>query len=308
MLIGFFLVLAIPLAFLAYRVARNWPKAQWSVLQGQGDLASKQCEWDKAARILSNALEVAAKLPPRARKLFTSQTQLRLGIVRYHQNRTEEARELFQRSIQMVESAGLAPAASDAKRQLGLIEADQGEFTQALAWMNRALEDDRKIGNEGQQIFDLQLLGHAALDMGDSAQALEYFTRCEELERKVILLIAAQKGQDLNRGTVISMSLPDIRFAQGRFEEAEKLLKEKVANYSKYVMREDNIDLGRFAFRYAQCVRENGKPAEAIRAMEDAADFYRKEWAPDHPRVLRCVREIERMRQAMPASAELQNT
>jgi tetratricopeptide (TPR) repeat protein len=102
------------------------------------------------------------------------------------------------------------------------------------------------------------------------------------------------------------MSLPDIRFAQGRFEEAEKLLKEKVVNYSKYVMREDNIDLGRFAFRYAQCLWENGKAAEAIKAMEAAADFYRKEWAPGHPRVLRCLREIEGMRQTMPSSAELQ--
>ena len=151
------------------------------------------------------------------------------------------------------------------------MDADQGNFTQALASMNRALEDDRKIGNEGQQIFDLQVLGHAALDMGDSAQALEYFTRCEELERKVTLLFAAQKGHDLNRCTVISMSLPDIRFAQGRYEEAEKLLKDKVASYSTYVMREDNIHLGRFAFRYAQCLWENGKPAEAIKAMEDAA-------------------------------------
>ena len=64
MWIGFFVVLAIPLAFLAFRVARNWNQVQWRVLERQGDLASKQYEWDKAARIFSNALDAAREPPP----------------------------------------------------------------------------------------------------------------------------------------------------------------------------------------------------------------------------------------------------
>jgi tetratricopeptide (TPR) repeat protein len=298
------LIFAALLGLLLFRGIRRRHQVRWRMTHNQADLASKQREWDQAARLFQKALELTAKLRPPSNHVCASETQFHLGIVRYRQNRLDEARHLFHSAIQSLESAGLKQHmwASLAKCQLGQMEADQGEFASAFAWFHRALADDEATSNAALQIFDLQLMGHAALDMGDFPKALEYFERCEEQETKVIHKIAAEKGQDLSKSSTISMSLPDVRFAQRRFADAEKLLKEKVDYYSRFVMREDNIDLGRFAYRYAQCLWETGKKAEALAAMQDAAGLYGKDWSPDHARVLKCKREITRMQQEIQAA------
>lgn len=86
-------------------------------------------------------------------------------------------------------------------------------------------------------------------------------------------------------GQYIMMSLPDLRFCQGEWEDARRLYREKVEHFERLTGSAAGIDLGQYQWRLAAAAERAGDGATAATMCRRAVETYRREFAGDHPRV-----------------------
>jgi hypothetical protein len=79
------------------------------------------------------------------------------------------------------------------------------------------------------------------------------------------------------------MSLPDLRFCQGEWDDARRLYQEKVEHFER--LTSPGIDVGHYQLRLAASLEQSGDAATAATYYRRAAETYRRAFCDDHPRV-----------------------
>ncbi|MBC7962229.1 MAG: CHAT domain-containing protein, partial [Steroidobacteraceae bacterium] len=143
---------------------------------------------------------------------------------------------------------------------IGLVQRESGEYSQAVATLEKALTIDRKLGSRWAMAYDLRNLGQTRLKMGDAPAALRQFAEAAGL--------AAEIGDKVN--------LAKIYLATG---DAEAELKQTAAaegSYRKALEIADALLLRevrwRALFGLARLQKNAGDSAKAVASYQQALE------------------------------------
>jgi hypothetical protein len=88
------------------------------------------------------------------------------------------------------------------------------------------------------------------------------------------------------------MSMPDLSLANREWAQAEKLFREKVDYWTRFVTPSDNVDVCRYQFHLAATQVEQGRPADAVQTLRQACEQVKKDFGAEHPRMNRALRKL----------------
>jgi tetratricopeptide (TPR) repeat protein len=154
-------------------------------------------------------------------------------------------------------------AESHIRKQLAAPYRELGRLDDAETELRRSLTLVEQSGNEALKASALEAFGKIRLARGDLDEAEACFTQARTLFERVhetrgVLLQENMLGQVLNE--------------RGRFEDAYELLSQVVVAIAAY----DERNQARVRLNLARAARGIGRPAEAVEALEQAADRYRR--------------------------------
>lgn len=263
--------------------AATSPRVRWQVLTGGVDQAIQKGDWGQAELLAKQAAKLAEGKTDAPWPVLTAATQLRLGRAFYRQGRIGEARRELEAGLEALNSLGEA-ATLDAALALSVLadcHLDQGDYEGACQHCETAIKRNQIAANPAMSLFHLQRLNDALLELERPSQAVEAMEKAVEIERGV-LVEGSKPGEVVN---YIAMSTPDLRFAEGKWEEAVGLFREKANYWGARITDLDNIDVGRYQQKLGESLARLGRYAEAGEAVLDAANTYRRNWSAEHPRV-----------------------
>ena len=143
---------------------------------------------------------------------------------------------------------------------IGLVQRESGEYSKALATLEKALAIDRKLGSRWAMAYDLRNLGQTRLKMGDAAAALPQFGEAAGM--------AAEIGDKVN--------LAKIHLAQGDAESVLKRLAAAESSYRKALAIADALLLREVRWRallgLARLQKNAGNSAGAVMSYQQALE------------------------------------
>jgi tetratricopeptide (TPR) repeat protein len=251
-------------------------------------LARNQKNWPMAAKFYRESHDMAAGLHEPLKSKVQSQIEIEWASLLHRQGKMREAEALFRQ--------GFSKANVTCRREhivvyqgylcWGDLCADEGRHHDAELQYRKALEGDEKSENLAGMIFDLQRLADSLIRQERREEAEEVIQRAIALETRVIHEQLVRQGKNPAQHPVISMSLPDLHFCRGQYEDARRLYQEKVAFWEKQVTRPDNVDVGHLQMRLALSEARTGHRAEAIEMYSRAESTFQREWCEGHPKAV----------------------
>jgi len=281
------------MAVLVFRQSAAW---RWVKAFNAGRQALQQQRLPLAEQLFRQALAISDH-PPRQ-----GATRVALGEVLHRLGRFAEADRALREGLPMLEQCFPDGHFEIGRAHclLGELELDRGDYAEAQRCFQRALAEDERTGNTARRLFTLQRLTEALLRQGNQARALDVVEQAMALEREFMSTVTA--GQER---PYILMSLPDLRFCQGEWEDARRLYQEKVEHFER--LTAPGIDVGHYQLRLAAALEQMGNSAAAAGVYRRAAETYRREFSDGHPRVgvslARLAGALERAGQAPEARA-----
>ena len=188
----------------------------------KGDLHTLTREFDDAARALVKALEVSREVGDRA----TERSALRSsGLLRWHQNRSEEAITLQERALAIDRELNDPEGVMIELLNLGNLHKGLGHYDEALRLMEEAV--DVRESYEGQDAAELDRrlsyvlhnIGNLHRALGDNEKAVEYIDRA--------VAYAGGAMRPIHRSYHLS-ALAHIRLQEGHVEESLELYRQAV--------------------------------------------------------------------------------
>ncbi len=256
----------------------------------RGDLAD-----DK--RFVKEALELARSA---GRKDHESQAAQQLADIYLARLEVEQAAPLVERALELAEASGNIVARAAALASRGKLLSIQGEFAEAktalqdarslfeeagvaqplarslnalgwLAWRAGDLEHADKLFRESIRILKpLEDRGTLCESERSLAQLLVQRGKLEEAERVALEARKTVGPQDESSRATTRIALGVVRAAQGRDDEAEKLLREALA-----IAVDTDFNFVRFEVltALAAFLRERGRPQEAEPLEREAGEW-----------------------------------
>lgn len=276
MLIGLSILAGLVVALLVFLQSSTW---RWVKAFNAGRDAIRLQLYPEAEALLQQALAASPH------KSHQAATRIALGEALHRLGRLAEAEPHLREAAAMMEECfpdghfeiGRAHALR------GELELDRGHYADAQRCFQHALAGDAQTGNEARSLFTLQRLAEALLRQGNQSRALSIVEECSERETRFMRGLAEREG---GSGDYIMMSLPDLRFCQGEWEDAQRLYREKVEHFERLVGSAlTGIDLGQYQLRLAVAAEQTGDASTAVTMCRRAAETYRREFSGDHPRV-----------------------
>lgn len=249
----------------AWRWLRLFRRARWAI---------EQRRYREAEGLLLDALRLSNH-PTRQAAAFVA-----LGETMHRLGRFPEA-DRYLRSALAAMEAIFPDGHFEIGRAFALrgeLEIDQGDYAEAQRCFQHALAEDERLGNQARRLFTLQRLGEVVWRQGNEARALALAERCLSLERDFMNEVSPRLGRQY-----ILMSLPDVRFCQGEWDDARRLYQEKVEHFERFAA--PGIDVGHYQWRLAAALEKVGDGAGAARFYRRSAETYRRSFCADHPRV-----------------------
>jgi tetratricopeptide (TPR) repeat protein len=254
-------------------------------------LALRACQsrdWAAAARFYRESHEAAGKLGEPLKSRIEAQLEIQWAGVLCRQGKMREAEELFQR--------GLAKASVGSLREYEVVQqghlswgdlcADEGRHTEAEEHYRKALESDERCENAAGTIGDLQRLGDSLIRQERRAEAEEVIERAIALETRTTTEQMEREKRNPTGCRFIPLSVPDLHFCRGEYEEARQLYGRNVEFWEKQVTRPGNVDVGHLQMRLAASKARTGHQAEAIEMYARAEATFQREWCEGHPKAI----------------------
>lgn len=190
----------------------------------QGDLCILTRDHEGAERALEAAIRLSeAGEPALARHALRS-----LGLLRWHQERHEEAVDLVERALAMDRQLGHQESVIGNLSNLGSLYKGMGRYDRALEYLRQALDLERNIerrdaGLVVKESYILHTMGEVYSAMGDHDRALEYLERARDCITRT----------SSTRYNVVQLHFHLIAIArlfleEGRLDEALELYEESV--------------------------------------------------------------------------------
>ncbi len=151
-------------------------------LNGAGVLADSQGDWEVAARLHHESLEIFRRIGDMRNVAWSLNN---LGVVEINQGNLERARELLEENLAVAESTSDAASIATALIDLGRIAHYQGDHERATSHYARSMALFRDIGDESHVARALNNLGTVALEQGNLERALALLGESLQLHRAV---------------------------------------------------------------------------------------------------------------------------
>jgi len=235
----------------------------------------------------------------RGEKTVLAEALRRLAVVRHQRNELVEARELCQRSYVEAREVGNDLLAAEAENTLGVMDLKagalayarthflravelggqsrelvarvepnlgilaniQGDFDEALARYQHALEAHRASNNEHGCAIAYANLGIVSADRGELEEADRYFQACLEI---------AERAGDAHLQGACLVNHAEVHILRGRYEEARRNAEAALAIFDQLEARSEKAD----AYRMLGMVyRETGKMTLAESRLRSAIDL-----------------------------------
>jgi tetratricopeptide (TPR) repeat protein len=175
---------------------------------------------------------------------------------------------------------------------------DRGDYATAQQYLQKAIVQREKTGNQGWMIMELQTLGDVLLRQQKFDEAEQILIRANDTEKRVTHESLVRQGKDPGSMVIISMSQPDVYFSQRRWTEALKVYQEKVTHWERSLTRPDNVDLGHLQMRLAEVQTNLGDASAAAESYRHAAESFQRDWTGEHPRVALALGRLSEALQA----------
>ena len=236
---------------------------------GAGDLLGAEAPLQKALHLAQGNFGAASQ--ESGRSLWA------LGVLRYQQDRFLDAKELYNRSLNILENTAAAPTdVSALLDDLAHVYADEQQWSLAKQTYERALEIDRRVlGDDHPRIaMRLNNLGIVAQNIGDLKLAETLFR--DSIRRNELAYGDQHPETGAARGN-FGLLLQ----REGRLDEAEPLLRSaldielKLYGPGSYSVAYDRVSL-------AMLLHEQGNLSEAESQFRQALAVYEKSLPANH--------------------------
>ena len=236
---------------------------------GSGDLQGAEAPLNEALHAAGNTLGADSQEAGRA--------LWELGRLRYQQDRLAEARNLLEKSLQILESTQ-APATdvSFLLDDLALVYTRDKQWALARQTYERALDIDRRILGDDHPRLGMHLLnlGWVVQNLGDLKQAEALYRDAIRRKEKAYGLRSAQTA-------AAQSDLGGLLQREGRLEEAETLLRSAVdSTLAKW--GPDHYWVGWSRVSLGMLLHEKGDLAGAENEYRQALAIYDKALPPNH--------------------------
>jgi tetratricopeptide (TPR) repeat protein len=250
--------------------------------------ACRQKKWPLAAQFFREAYEIADKLKEPLRSKTQCQIEAQWAPLLYRQGELPAAEDMFRRSSR-TGAKHYAPGSEMLIINsvfLGDICVDEERYAEAEIHYRQALEADESSDNLAGMIREVEALSHILIRQDRPLEALPLVERAVELETRSARGFAQKQGMDPDRYRLTPTSLPAFHFCRGEFDEAARLYGSQIANWKSRANRPGNVDLGYLNVQLALSEWRLGHLDEAIRAYDEAAKEFEREWCEGHPKAL----------------------
>jgi hypothetical protein len=298
----------------------NYGASSPQAAEVDAQLGSLYTDWGKHAEadpLLSSAVGILEKQTPR-NDTFLVWAYARLGWLRCEMDNPHDAELLFRKAQSILESRGetATVAYSELLDNLSTTHTLKGEYTQAVSLQRRALELSAKLDNPRAAVdatfnlcvslFDLQnyreassecqkaqasylsiygaghwMNAYTMLELADIRSAQAVFSAADKLYREGLDLYGANPAKSRWRMLVGQATLGRLRYREGRYSEAEEMLKDireaLIKDRGGRDTRVADVDdlLGWTLWRL-------GRP-QAEASFQAAIKSYEARGLPDHP-------------------------
>ncbi|UCG76150.1 MAG: alpha/beta fold hydrolase [Gemmatimonadota bacterium] len=231
----------------------------------KGDLFTLTRQHRDAERQLSSSLNVARQIGDRAAERNALRS---IGLLRWHQERNEEAIALQEQALAIDRELGDAENMMLELSNLGNLYKGIGRHDEALRFLEEAVQVRERYEGENTAVLDAKLsyvlhnIGNIYRALGDNQKALQYINRAASHARGS--LTAIQRSYHL-------MALANIRLQEGRIEETLELYREAVT-VSRRAGSAEALAQGERVL--GEVLIGLGRPKEAIPHLEEAATTF----------------------------------
>ncbi len=143
---------------------------------------------------------------------------------------------------------------------IGLVQREAGEYSQALATLEKALAIDLKLGSRWAMAYDLRNLGQTRLKMGDAPAALRQFAEAAGL--------AAEIGDKVNMAKIY-LAIGDAEAELKQADSAEASYRKALEIADALLLREVRW---RALFGLARLQHQAGDSAKAVASYQQALE------------------------------------
>jgi serine/threonine protein kinase len=244
-----------------------------------------------------------------------------LGVLRYHQDRFADAKELYSRGLDILETTGAPPIdVSALLDDLAQVYADEQQWALAKKTYERALQVDRRIlGDDhprvamrlnnlaivAQNIGDLKLAealfrdairrderaygdqhpetGAARGNYGLLLQREGRLAEAEPVLRSALDVVLKLYGPDNYKVAYARVSLAMLLHDEGNLPEAETLFREALAVYDRSLPANHQYRASAL-MHFARLLVDRGKPAEALTLSDQSIDIWTSTASASSPR------------------------
>jgi len=221
--------------------------------------------WDEAIKWGERAAEAARRaLDGKALARFVHNT----AVIYQKRGRYQEARDLYNQSLEIDKQLGNQAGIAMSLRQLGRIARDQGDYQEARDLYNQSLEIMKQLGNQAGIAKSLHQLGRIAQLQG-------HYQKAEDLCNQS-LEIKGNLGDQAGIGISLHQ-LGRIAQLQGRYQDAKELY-----NQSLEIKRNlgDQAGIGYSLYRLGTLAEERGKVEEAAQLYHEALEILERLGSP----------------------------
>ena len=194
---------------------------------------------------------------------------LRAGNVYIRKQNADKAKEVFNTAEKLFSAGSNNEGLNEVLHLRGILFREKGQYEDARAQFQRALDSARTLGNEAQQITELIELSYLASTQGDSAKSQDYATQAVNF---------AQQNHLENLAAGGLLELGNSYSSRGDYQKAEEYFKQAInfAQLNKGRLREarGKSNLGGL---YIQTLRVD----EGLPLVQQALDYFQ---ANNYPR------------------------
>ncbi|MGI5401146.1 tetratricopeptide repeat protein [Streptomyces sp. CA-135486] len=147
---------------------------------------------------------------------------LELGNLAYLQGDYDEARRLYEHSLEAFQRLGNQSGTATSYHQLGIIAQDQGDYDEARRLYQQSLDIEERLGNQAGAASSYGQLGNLAYDQGDYDEARRLYQQSLDTFQRL--------GDQAGTATVYHQ-LGMIAYLQGDYDQARRLYQQSLDTF-----------------------------------------------------------------------------